>query len=94
MPYWQQPFYMSCGGKYGMVRSKIQFVIKTVAYTEWSVPLQCIKLKTKNKNKRKYTTNSDVVSKPDKALGYASCLISFSTTSLFKKSRSILATVP
>ena len=38
--------------------------------------------------------NSDVVLKPDKALGYASCLISFSTTSSFKKSRSILATVP
>ena len=33
--------------------------------------------------------NSEVVSKPDKALGYASCLISFSTTSSFNNSRGI-----
>ena len=38
---WQQPFFMSCGGKYGTARSKIQFVIKTVMtntveFTEWS----------------------------------------------------------
>ena len=36
--------------------------------------------------------NSDVVSRPNKALGFASCLISLSTTSSFNNSCSILAT--
>ena len=64
---------------------KIQFVIKTVMtntveFTEWS---ELLNHATNPLRHRIYARilreflNLDVVSKPDKALGYASCLISF-----------------
>ena len=64
---------MSCGGKYGTARSKIQFVIKTVMtntveITEWSELLNHATNLLRHRILRDFL-NSDVVSKPDKALG-------------------------
>ena len=77
-----------------MERRRVKFktvMTNTVEFTEWS---ELLNHATNLLRHRIRFLNEDVVSKPDKALGYASCLISFSTTSSFKNSRSILATVP
>ena len=71
-----------------MERRRVKFktvMTNTVEFTEWS---ELLNHATNLLRHRIRFLNEDVVSKPDKARGV------FSTTSSFKNSRSILATVP